>query len=106
MDHGSPDRGDTAVTMLDFLHAHATHPDWRMALALVRAQLDAQQRRLWGEDGPSSATLGIAYFSDHYRVHAQALMEALSQQWPGVSWSGTVGVGVCASGVAARVSSR
>jgi small ligand-binding sensory domain FIST len=85
--------------MQPFLHAHATHPDWRMALALGEAQLQAQKARLWGEAGPSAATLGFAYLTDHYSPHAAELLEALQANWPGVSWVGTVGVGVAASGV-------
>lgn len=85
--------------MQPFLHAHATHPDWRMALALAEAQLQAQKSALWGEAGPSAATLGFVYLTDHYSPHAQALMEALQANWPGVSWVGTVGVGVAACGV-------
>ena len=85
--------------MQAFLHAHATHPDWRMALALGEAQLQAQKARLWGEAGPSAATLGFAYLTDHYSPHAAELLETLQTNWPGVSWVGTVGVGVAASGV-------
>ncbi|MFM8345192.1 MAG: hypothetical protein ACKOB5_11920 [Betaproteobacteria bacterium] len=85
--------------MQAFLHAHATHPDWRMALALGEAQLQAQKARLWGEAGPSAATLGFAYLTDHYSPHAADLLETLQANWPGVSWVGTVGVGVAASGV-------
>ncbi|MDP3222767.1 MAG: FIST N-terminal domain-containing protein, partial [Rubrivivax sp.] len=84
--------------MQGFLVGHATHPDWRAALALAAAQLQST-----GAAHEASAagplTLGIVYFSDHYAAHAQALYEALRQQWPGVSWVGSVGVGVAASGV-------
>jgi small ligand-binding sensory domain FIST len=76
-----------------FACGHATHPDWRMALALAAAQVDAQRRR------GHAATLGIVYFTDHYAAHADALLAALRQRWPGVSWAGNVGVGVLASGV-------
>ena len=45
--------------MKRFLHAHATHPQWRMALGLVAAQIEAQR----GTPGLVSApTLGWAYF--------------------------------------------
>ncbi|MES2956800.1 MAG: FIST N-terminal domain-containing protein [Pseudomonadota bacterium] len=83
--------------MQTFLVGHATHPDWRAALALVAAQLDGQRRRARGE--ASDPSLGFVYFSDHYAAHAGALFEALRQRWPGVAWVGTVGVGVAASGV-------
>lgn len=82
--------------MKPFLHAHATHPDWRMALALAAAQVDAQR----GEPGAAAApTLGWVYFSDHYGAHAAALLAELQQRWPGVQWVGASGVGVAASGV-------
>ena len=76
-----------------FACGHATHPDWRMALSMAAAQVDAQQ--------PSAheATLGLVYFTDHFAAHAEALLAALRQRWPGVSWAGNVGVGVLASGV-------
>jgi len=41
-----------------FLHGHATHPDWRIALALAAAQIDAQRH----EPGHAAApTLGWVY---------------------------------------------
>jgi len=70
-----------------------------MALALGEAQLQAQKARLWGEAGPSAATLGFAYLTDHYSPNAAEVLEALRLNWPGVGWVGTVGAGVAASGV-------
>ena len=82
--------------MKPFLHAHATHPDWRMALGLAAAQLDAQR----SEPGAAAApTLGWVYFTDHYSPHAAALLAELHQRWPGVQWVGASGVGIAASGV-------
>lgn len=81
-----------------FLTGHATHPDWRMALALAAAQVDAQRARQDASgDGP--LTLGFAYFTDAYAPQAAALYAALCERWPGVAWVGSVGVGVAASGV-------
>ena len=84
--------------MQPFLVGHATHPDWRGALALAGAQLQAgvaaHERSAAGP-----LNLGLVYFSDHYASEAQALYDALKQQWPGVSWAGSVGIGVAASGV-------
>lgn len=80
--------------MSGFLCGHATHPDWRMALALAAAQIDAQGA---GGDGPP--TLGFVYFTDAYAAQAEPLLGALRQRWPGVAWVGCVGVGVCASAV-------
>jgi small ligand-binding sensory domain FIST len=78
--------------MRPFLHGHATHPDWRMALSMAVAQIEAQA-------GDESPTLGFVYVTDHYATHAPALVDALRQRWPAVTWCGTVGVGVAASGV-------
>lgn len=81
--------------MKPFLHAHATHPDWHMALALAAAQIEAQR----SEPAAPVPTLGWVYFSDRYGAHAGALLAELQQRWPGVQWVGASGVGVAASGV-------
>lgn len=79
-----------------FLQGHATHPDWRIALALAAAQIDAQRR----EPGHAAApTLGWAYLTDAYAPHASALLAELQQRWPGVEWVGASGIGIAASGV-------
>lgn len=83
-----------------FLAAHATHPDWRMALALAAAQIDAQA----SASGAHAATaaqprLGLVYASDHYAAEAAELAQALAGRWPGVSWAGCTAVGVSACGV-------
>ncbi|MEO7850690.1 MAG: FIST N-terminal domain-containing protein [Rubrivivax sp.] len=79
--------------MNDFIVGHAAHPDWRMALSLVAAQLDGQ-----GATAPAP-NLGLVYLCDHHAAQAEALWAALHQRWPAVSWAGSVGVGVAASGV-------
>ena len=79
-----------------FLHAHATHPDWRVALSLATAQLEAQRAR---PDHIDTPTLGWLYLTDHYAAAANALLDALRTQWPGVAWVGSVGVGIAANGV-------
>jgi small ligand-binding sensory domain FIST len=76
-----------------FVVGHATHPDWRAALVLAQAQIDA------GSRGRPPATLGFVYLTDRYAAHAEPLLAALQQHWPGVAWVGTVGVGVAACGV-------
>jgi small ligand-binding sensory domain FIST len=81
-----------------FAHAHATHPDWRIALALAGAQVDAQRRDPAGLH-IERPTLGWVYLSDHYAPHAHAVLAELGQRWPGVSWVGGVGVGISANGV-------
>ncbi len=80
--------------MSRFVAAHATHPDWRMALALAAAQLDAQHAA-----DPAERPLGLVYFTDAYAPHAAALNDELKRRWPDVTWAGCVGVGVAASGV-------
>jgi small ligand-binding sensory domain FIST len=83
--------------MQNFVVGHATHPDWRAALALAEAQVTGQRARAVGD--AVEASLGFAYFTDHYAPHAPALFDALHRRWPAVAWVGTVGVGVAASGV-------
>jgi small ligand-binding sensory domain FIST len=90
------------MTLPPFLHAHATHPDWRMALSLAVAQLDAQrdaQLEAPQARGDAAPTLGFVYVTDHFAGDADALLDALRRRWPGVAWVGSVGVGVAASGV-------
>jgi len=83
--------------MQRFCVGHATHPDWQRALALAATQV---QHQLAGNAGEAAASsLGFVYFTDHFAPHAQALLDALRQHWPGVAWVGTVGVGVAAGGV-------
>lgn len=84
--------------MARFIHAHATHPDAFMALALAAAQIDAQLATpLWAE-GPRP-TLGWVYFSELFSGQAQPLLEELRQRWPGLAWVGCSAVGLCATGV-------
>ena len=83
--------------MHSFVVGHATHPDWRQALAQAAAQVDGQRARSSGE--AAEASLGFVYFTDHYTAHAPALLQALRQRWPGLAWVGTVGVGVAAGGI-------
>jgi small ligand-binding sensory domain FIST len=78
-----------------FLQAHATHPDGRMALALVAAQIDAQR----AARPDFAATLGLLYLTDALAHQAAEIVAEAEQRWPGVAFAGTVGVGVCASGV-------
>jgi small ligand-binding sensory domain FIST len=78
-----------------FLAGHATHPDWRMALALAAAQIDAQAA---AESNAAPARLGFVYVSDHYAADASALHTALQQRWPDCSWVGCTAVGVSACG--------
>ncbi|MEY4563571.1 MAG: hypothetical protein RLZZ618_2848 [Pseudomonadota bacterium] len=81
-----------------FAHAHATHPDWRMAVALAAAQIEAQRADA-SQAHAGEPTLGWVYLSDHYAAHANALLAELQRRWPGTSWVGAVGVGIAANGV-------
>ena len=80
-----------------FLVGHATHPDWRAALALATAQVEAGSAALEASGAPP-LSLGFVYFSDHYAAEAEALLAALRQRWPRLAWVGSVGVGVTAGG--------
>jgi small ligand-binding sensory domain FIST len=84
--------------MQGFLVGHATHPDWRGALALAAAQIDAQ-RAAHDASPAGPLTLGFVYFSDRYAAQAAPLLAELRLRWPGLAWVGSVAVGVAASGV-------
>ncbi len=79
-----------------FLHGHATHPDWRMALAIAAAQVDAQRQE---PGSAASPTLGWVYVTSAFASQVAALLDELRQRWPGVEWVGASGVGIAASGV-------
>ena len=80
-----------------FPYAHATHPQWPMAAALVLAQLRAQMA-LHGY--ASSPSLALLYITDHYAQDAEAILEHLGAELPLVTdWSGTVGVGIVSNNV-------
>ena len=80
-----------------FPHAHATHPQWRMAVGLVLTQLRAQMT-LPGYAG--APTLALLYITDHYAAEAREILDTLSAELPEVTdWAGTVGVGVAANNV-------
>lgn len=101
--------------MKRFLHAHATHPNWPMAAALVLAQLRAQlaaaapadpaghgrlSSRQSAGQGQAVTPLGLLYLTDHYAGAAADILDHLSAELPQVTdWVGAVGVGICASGV-------
>lgn len=81
--------------MKEFLHAHATHPDWVMALALVATQIEAQRHQ---PNKVQQPTLGWLYLTEPFAASATALLQAVQTRWPGVAWVGGVGHGVLASG--------
>jgi small ligand-binding sensory domain FIST len=84
-----------------FVHAHAVHPQWDMALGLVVAQLRAHmvlpKHRL--QHGPTPA-LGLVYITDRLAGEAPALVAGLREAFPNVAhWAGTTGVGILATEV-------
>ena len=88
------------MSLASFVHAHAAHADWRVALAQNLRQLQTQieaRGALKGEAVPF--TLGWCYLSDYYAPQAEAILNELRQRMPGVAWVGTAGIGVAASGV-------
>ncbi|HEX5311484.1 FIST signal transduction protein [Aquabacterium sp.] len=78
---------------LQFLHAHATHPQADMAVRLVWAQLASRGVEAMGP------TLGWCYLTDELAPQAKAVLHALRQHLPHVAWVGASGVGVLATGV-------
>src|SRR6266404_3861273 len=88
------------MSLTSFVHAHAAHADWRVAMAECQSQLQARIATLAAEHGDLAPfTLGWCYLSDYYAPAAEAILDELNQRLPGVAWVGTVGVGVAASGV-------
>jgi small ligand-binding sensory domain FIST len=80
-----------------FPYAHATHPQWTMASALVLAQLRAQMAH---KDYASAPTLALLYITDHFLAQAQEILEYLQSELPLVTdWSGTVGLGIVSNNV-------
>ena len=73
-----------------FKYAHAVHADWTQAAQACMGQLGAI---------PVGATLGFLYVSDAFVGELYAIL-AFFQSATGVPhWTGSVGVGVCATGV-------
>ncbi len=79
-----------------FLHGHATHPDWRVALGRAGAQIESQRR---APGAAATPTLGWVYLTEHFAPHAEALLAELRQRWPGAEWVGASAVGIAAGGV-------
>ena len=66
--------------MKQFLHAHATHPDAPMALALAAAQIEAQRGQRGHVVDP---TLGWLYLTDHFTNEAEGLLADARQRFGG-----------------------
>lgn len=78
-----------------FRHAHASHPDWSVAVDQCLQQLRAQAGS--GEHA-RGANLGFVYFTDALAEHADSILATLKARTGVVSWVGSVGVGICATG--------
>lgn len=77
--------------------AHATHPQWQMAAALVLTQLRAEMALNGNAPLP---TLALLYITDHYAPHADEILEYMGAELPWVTdWSGTVGIGILSNNV-------
>ena len=73
-----------------FKFAHAAYPDWTQAAEACMNQLGAI---------PSSATLGFLYVSDAFAGELDAILAFFRSATGVPHWTGSLGVGVCATGV-------
>jgi small ligand-binding sensory domain FIST len=73
-----------------FRFAHAAHADWTLAAQACMLQLGAI---------PSAATLGVLYVTDAFVGELQAILAFFKSATAVPHWTGSVGVGVCATGV-------
>lgn len=72
-----------------FKFAHAAHADWTRAAQACMKQLGAI---------PASATLGFLYVSDSFAGELDAIVAFFRSATAVAHWTGSVGVGVCATG--------
>ncbi|MHB1144061.1 MAG: FIST signal transduction protein [Thiobacillus sp.] len=72
-----------------FKFAHAEHADWTQAAQACMNQLGAI---------PASATLGFLYVSDVFDAELDAILAFFRSATAVPHWTGSVGVGVCATG--------
>src|SRR5574340_1486134 len=73
-----------------FRYAHSAHADWTQAAQSCIAQLGAI---------PAAATLGFLYVSDAFAGELDAILAFFMRTTGVPHWTGSVGVGVCATGV-------
>ncbi|MBI3431996.1 MAG: FIST C-terminal domain-containing protein [Hydrogenophilales bacterium] len=73
-----------------FKFAHAAHVDWTQAVQACMNQLGSI---------PSDATLGFLYVSDAFAGDLDAILAFFKRATGVPHWTGSVGVGVCATGV-------
>ncbi len=72
-----------------FKFAHAAHADWTKAAQACMSQLGAI---------PSAATLGFLYVSDDFAGALDAILAFFRSSTGVPHWTGSIGVGVCATG--------
>ncbi|MFN3565530.1 MAG: FIST N-terminal domain-containing protein [Burkholderiaceae bacterium] len=79
-----------------FRHAHAAHPDWSVAV-------DECLLHLQGFNGDEryarNANLGFLYLTDALAPRADAILTTLKARTGIPNWVGSVGAGICATGV-------
>lgn len=73
-----------------FCHAHAEAGQWQEAVDRALEALGPL---------PTEASLGFCYVTDRFASHFRAIVERLRARTGGVCWVGTVGVGICATGI-------
>lgn len=73
-----------------FRHAHASHSSWADAAQSCMRQLGAI---------PAAATLGFLYVSDAFSSDLNAILAFFKGATGVQHWTGSIGVGVCATGV-------
>ncbi len=79
-----------------FRHGHASHPDWRVAIEICLAQVDAQAH----EPGYGSrGNLGFVYFTEALAPYAREILAQLELHTGIADWVGTGGIGIAASGI-------
>ena len=92
--------GVADMSPASFVHAHASHTDWHVALSECQSRIEAQiAARAAQNDECPPFTLGWCYLTDHYAPAAEAILDTLHASLPGIAWVGTVGVGVAANGI-------
>lgn len=81
-----------------FIAADATDPDWHTALGRCLVRLEHELKAVVTRDDPVEFNLGWCYLTDHFAADAEDMLAELQHRLPGVSWTGTVGLGVAANG--------
>ncbi|MEW5882527.1 MAG: FIST N-terminal domain-containing protein [Pseudomonadota bacterium] len=79
-----------------FRHAHSAHPDWSVAVDECLLHLQAFNG---DERYARNANLGLLYLTDALAPHADAILTTLKARTGIPNWVGSVGAGICATGV-------